>query len=227
MEEKINVSERIDRYILGEMNEVERQAFESDIAADPNLRKDYELQREIALAVQRVHLKRRLQDIEQKAKINRKKKIRTISSWSIAAVFACFCIIGVDMKWSSDLRQTSTLCYTETGAPVSRSDSYIDKLVYMSYQCIGEGDLEVATNNLNRAETLIEDQLKVEPKTDEDEYRREILLMQKEDIEWYRTLILMNQGKILKSRKALKSIMESDGRYASEARKILETNYPL
>ena len=227
MEEKINVSERIDRYILGEMNEAERQAFEADIAADPNLRKDYELQREIALAVQRVHLKRRMQDIEQKAKINRKKKIRTISSWSIAAVVACFCIIGVEMKLSSDLSYASMLCYAETEAPISRSDGEIEQLIFTAYQNIGEKNLTAAENNLDRADEQIESQLRITSATDEDEYRREILLMQKEDIEWYRTLILMNQGKILKSRKALKSIIESDGRYASEARKILETNYPF
>lgn len=227
MEDNINISERIDRYILGEMNEAERQAFEAEMSSDPELKKEYEVQREIALAVQRVHLKRHMQDIEKRTKNARRRRIETISSWSIAAAIACICIVGLDMKWSSDLKQTSTLCYTETGVPISRSDSYIDELVFMAYQCIGEGDLEVAINNLDRAETLIEDQLRVEPVTDEEEYRREILLMQKEDVEWYRTLILMKQGKIFKSRKALKNIANSESRYADKARKILETIYPF
>lgn len=227
MEDNINISERIDRYILGEMSDVERQTFEADMSADPELRKEYCLQREIALAVQRVHLKRHMQDVEQRVKNARRKRIRIISSWSIAAAIVCICIVGVDMKWSSVLSEASMLCYMQTEEPISRSDGEIDELVSKAYEYIGESDLESATNNLDRAETLIEDLLRVEPVTDEEEYRREILLMQKEDIEWYRTLILMNQGKIFKSRKALKIIAKSDSRYADEARKILETNYPF
>lgn len=221
MEDNINISERIDRYILGEMSDVERQTFEADMSADPELRKEYCLQREIALAVQRVHLKRHMQDIENRAKNARRRRVRTLSSWSIAAAIICVCIVGVDLKLSSVLSEASMLCYMQTGEPISRSDGEIDELVSKAYEYIGESDLEAATNNLDRAETLIEDQLGVEPVTDEEEYRREILLMQKEDIEWYRTLILMKQGKIIKSRKALKSIAESDSRYADRAKNIL------
>lgn len=227
MEENINVSERIDRYILGQMNDVERQAFEADMASDPDLRKDYELQREIALAVQRVHLKRHMQDIECKAKINRRKKIRRLASWSIAAAIACFCLVGVEVKWSLDLTCASILCYAATEAPISGSDDDIEQLIATAYQYIGEDKLNAAEANLDIAYKEIQSQLRNTPATDKDEYRREILLLQKEDVEWYRALILMNKGKIFKSRKAFQSIVESDGRYADEARKILETNYPF
>lgn len=227
MEENINISERIDRYILGEMSNAEIMTFEADMSSNPELRREYELQREIALAVQRVHLKRHIQDIENRKKNARRKKIKTISSWSIAAAVACVCVIGVDIKWSSDLSDASMLCYVQTGEPISRSDGEIDELVSKAYQYIGESDLETATNNLDKAETLIEEKLRVEPATEEGKYRREILLMQKEDIDWYRTLIMMHQGKIFKSRKALMNIANSDSRYADKALEILETNYPF
>ena len=227
MEENINISERIDRYILGEMSNAEIMTFEADMSSNPELRREYELQREIALAVQRVHLKRHIQDIEYRKKNARRKKIKTISSWSIAAAVACVCVIGVDIKWSSDLSDASMLCYVQTGEPISRSDGEIDELVSKAYQYIGESDLETATNNLDKAETLIEEKLRVEPATEEGKYRREILLMQKEDIDWYRTLIMMHQGKIFKSRKALMKIANSDSRYADKALEILETNYPF
>ena len=58
MEENINISERIDRYILGEMSNAEIMTFEADMSSNPELRKEYELQREIALAVQRVQDKK-------------------------------------------------------------------------------------------------------------------------------------------------------------------------
>ena len=227
MEENINISERIDRYILGEMSNAEKITFEADMSSNPELRREYELQREIALAVQRVHLKRHIQDIENRKKNARRKKIKTISSWSIAAAVACVCVIGVDIKWSSDLSDASMLCYVHTGEPISRSDGEIDELVSKAYQYIGESDLETATNNLDKAEILIEDKLRVKSATEEGKYRREILLMQKEDIDWYRTLIMMHQGKIFKSRKALMNIANSDSRYADKALEILETNYPF
>ena len=227
MEENINISERIDRYILGEMSDAEKMTFEAEISSDPELRKEYELQREIALAVQRVHLKKYIRDIENRAKNARNRRIKTISSWSIAAAVACVCVIGVDMKWSSDLSDASMLCYVQTGEPISRSEGEIDELISKAYQYIGETDLEIATNNLDKAETLIEEKLRVEPATEEEKYRREILLMQKEDIDWYRTLIMMHQGKIFKSRKALMNIAKSDSRYAKQAIEILKTNYPF
>ena len=63
MEESINISDKIDRYILGQMTEVEKTAFEAELSADSELRYEYELQREIILATQRVHFKRHLQKV--------------------------------------------------------------------------------------------------------------------------------------------------------------------
>ena len=85
MESNINISERIDRYILGQMSEEDKTAFEAELSADSELKHEYELQREIILATQRLHFKRHLQNIEKQARQKRRKMIRTISSWSIAA----------------------------------------------------------------------------------------------------------------------------------------------
>ena len=53
------------------------------------------------------------------------------------------------------------------------------------------------------------------------------MALQKQDIEWYKVMILMKEGEMFKSRKALKEIASSDSRYAEQARNILETNYPF
>ena len=129
MEENINISEQIDRYILGQMSKEEKDAFDAELSSDPELKHEYELQREIILATQRLHFKRHLQNIEQQARLKRKRMIRTVSTWSIAAAIVCVCVVGVDMKYSSDLRNTSMLCYAETGAPLTRSDSEVDELL--------------------------------------------------------------------------------------------------
>lgn len=227
MEENINISEKIDRYVLGQMSEEEKAAFEAVLSSDPELKHEYELQREIILATQRLHFKRHLQNIEQQARLKRKRMIRTVSTWSIAAAIVCVCIVGVDMKYSSDLRNTSMLCYAETGAPLTRSDSEVDELLTQAYELIGENELGAASCKFLAAEKIINEELKRPATTEEEQYRREIMLLQKQDIDWYKALILMKEGEIFKSRKTLKKIASSDSRYAEQARNILETNYPF
>ena len=227
MESNINILDRIDRYILGQMSDGEQKAFEKELTSDPDLRHEYELQREIILATQRAYFKRHLQNIEQQARLKRKRMIRTVSTWSIAAAIVCVCVVGVDMKYSSDLRNTSMLCYAETGAPLTRSDSEVDELLAQSYELIGKNELGAASSKILAAEKIINEELKRPATTEEEQYRREIMLLQKQDIDWYKALILMKEGEIFKSRKALKNIASLESRYAEQARNILETNYPF
>lgn len=227
MEENIKISEKIDRYILGQMNEVEKAAFESELSADPELKHEYELQREIILATQRVHLKRHLQQIEQQSNLKRKRMIKSVSVWSIAAAIVCVCVVGLDMKYSSDLRDTSMLCYAETGSPQTRSGSEVDELLSMAYELIGKNELESASSKILTAEKIINEEMKHPSITEEQQYRKEIALLQRQDIDWYKALILMKKGEIFKSRKVLKKIASSHSRYAEQARNILEINYPF
>ena len=172
MEENINISEKIDRYVLGQMSEEEKVAFEAVLSSDPELKHEYELQREIILATQRLHFKRHLQNIEQQARLKRKRMIRTVSTLSIAAAIVCVCIVGVDMKYSSDLRNTSMLCYAETGAPLTRSDSEVDELLAQAYELIGENELGAASSKILAAEKIINVELKQPATTEEEQYRR-------------------------------------------------------
>ena len=227
MEEHVNITEQIDRYILGQMSKEEKDAFEAELSSDAELKHEYELQREIILATQRVHFKRHLQNIEQQARRKRRKMIRTASSLSIAAAIVCVCIVGVDMKYSSDLRDASMMCYIETGAPLTRSDSEIDELLLQAYELIGKNELAAASGKIDIAEKKINELLKQTITTDEERYHKEIMILQKQDIEWYKALILMKEGEIFKSREALKKIASSDSRYADMAKELLETNYPF
>lgn len=227
MEENVNISEQIDRYILGQMSKEEKDAFEAELSSDAELKHEYELQREIILATQRVHFKRHLQNIEQQARRKRRKMIRTASSLSIAAAIVCVCIVGIDMKYSSDLREASMMCYVETGAPLTRSDSEVDELLADAYELIGKNELGAASSKILAAEMMINAKLKHPTTTEEEQYRKEIMLLQKQDIDWYKALILMKEGEIFKSRTALKKIASSHSRYAEQARNILETNYPF
>ena len=224
MESNINISERIDRYILGQMSEDEQKVFEAELTSDPGLRHEYELQREIILAMQKVYFKRHLQNIEQQARLKRKKIMRIVSSWSIAAAIVCVCMVGIDMKYSSDLRDASMICYVETGTQLTRSDSEIDELLSQTYALIGKNELESAFVKIGIAEKKINELLKEDVTTEEEQYHKDIMVLQKQDIEWYKVMILMKEGEIFKTRKALNEIASSDSRYAEQARNILETN---
>ena len=64
MEENINISEQIDRYILAQMSKEEKEAFEAELSSNAELKHEYELQREIILATQRAHFKQHLHNVE-------------------------------------------------------------------------------------------------------------------------------------------------------------------
>ena len=227
MEENINTSEKIDRYILGQMNEKEKAAFEVELSSDASLKHEYELQHEIILAAQRVHLKAHLKNIEEQIRLKRKKLIKAVSTWTVAASILCGSGLGLDMKYSADLAEASMICYKMTNEPTARSGGEIDELLPQIYALIDTDELEYALEKINIAEGLINEVLKESAVTEEELYYKEIALMQKQDIEWYNALILMKRGEIFKSRKALKNIVSSNSRYAEQAREILETNYPF
>ena len=227
MEENINISEKIDRYVLGQMGLEEKAIFEAELSADPELRHEYEMQREIILAAQRVHFRHHLKDIEQQVRLRRKTTIKTVTSWSIAAAIVCVCVLGLDMKYSSDLRDTSMLCYAETGAPLTRSDNEIDNLLSEAYELIGKNELESALSMILSAEKIIKETPLYDAISEEAKYQYEIRLLQEQDLEWYKALILMKEGEIFKSRKVLKQIASSNSRYANAARTILERSFPL
>ena len=233
MEENINISERIDRYILNLMSEEERKSFEGELASNQELNKEFLLQQEIALATQRVHLKHHFKNIEANAggdkkvptatiKTKSRRVVKIISTWSIAAAVVCVLVIGFDIKYSSDIIDASNACYTEMGAPLTRSGNEIDELLAKAYQHIGENQFSAAYENIHSAEKLIMEEFISQATTEEELYINKILTMQKEDAEWYKVLILMKEGHIFKSRKALKSIANSESRYAEKAKEILE-----
>lgn len=57
------------------------------------------------------------------------------------------------------------------------------------------------------------------------EYYHSVLMIQEQEAEWYRALILMRKGRVYKSRAALKRIVEKNGIYAEDAKNLLETTF--
>lgn len=227
MNEFLDISERIDKYILGQMTDTEKIAFEEELGNNSDLNKEYQLQKEIALASQRIHFRRHIERVEGKLQIMRRNRIRRLWSCSVAAAMIGICILGLDLKYSSQVKATSLACYEIMDAPVTRSGSTVDAMINEIYQALGDREHGEIETNIANVLTIINESLTKPVVSEEDRYTHEVLLMQKQDIEWYNALLLMKQGKVIKSRKALRNIASAEGRYAAIAKQILENDYPF
>lgn len=227
MKDYLDISERIDKYILGKMTDSEKIAFEKELGENSDLNNEYQLQKEIALATQRFHFRRHIESVEGKLQIMRRNRIRKLWRCSIAAAMIGICILGLDLKYSSQVKATSLACYEIMDAPVTRSGSTVDAMINEIYQALGDREHGEIETNIANVLTIINESLTKPVISEEDRYTHEVLLMQKQDIEWYNALLLMKQGKVIKSRKALRNIASAEGRYAAIAKQILENDYPF
>lgn len=227
MKDYLDISERIDKYILGQMTDSEKITFEKELGENSDLNKEYQLQKEIALASQRIHFRKHIESVEGKLQIMRRNRIRRLWSCSVAAAMIGICILGLDLKYSSQVKATSLACYEIMDAPVTRSGSTVDAMINEIYQALGDREHGEIETNIANVLTIINESLTKPVVSEEDRYTNEVLLMQKQDIEWYNALLLMKQGKVIKSRKALRNIASAEGRYAAIAKQILENDYPF
>ena len=227
MKDYLDISERIDKYILGKMTDSEKIAFEKELGENSDLNNEYQLQKEIALATQRFHFRRHIESVEEKLQIMRRNRIRRFWSCSVAAAMIGICILGLDLKYSSQIRATSLVCYEIMDAPVTRSGSTVDAIINEIYQALGDGEYEEIESKIANVLTIINESLTKPVVSDEDRYTYEVLLLQKQDVEWYNALLLMKQGEVIKSRKALKVIASFGGIYADKANDILKNDYPF
>ena len=134
--------------------------------------------------------------------------------------FVCSCFFGI-------VRTTAGL-YAELEAPVSRSANEVDELLERVYESIGQGDYSLASKDLDAVNIAIDDQMKQEYDNAElNEYYHSILMVQGQEAEWYRAIILMKKGKISKSKAALKRIVSENGIYAEQAQALLNSKFNL
>lgn len=222
------MEERIDRYITGRMTAEEVLQFRKDLNTDATLREEYERAKEISDSVQRNALKAKLQAVEQKTR-HRRFDMRWISYIvGAAASLVLFAVSGRDYAISNRLKSTSAGVFSELDVPVSRSANVVDELLENAYEEIAIGELNAATQHLKAVDNAIKDQMQEENENAElNEYYHSILMVQEQEAEWYRALILMRKGRVYKSRAALKSIAEKNGIYAEEAKNLLESMFNL
>ena len=245
MNNDITTGERIDKYLLGRMSEAERVAFERDLETDAELKEEYECQKAIANAVQKVamkffltqHAAERQEESSNVVDLSTyfkqaTGKIREFFSsgqrvaWTLASVAAMAVAIVGSVNYTSTLHTlqgNGMLAYAELSAPVARDGNELDTMIEDAYDLIGEGDLDKATDAIEKAKATVSERLSQPVETEEDEYEHQVLQQKLYDLEWYEAIVLMRHGKVLKAKKALNAISTSDSPYADAARNELNT----
>lgn len=245
MNNDITTEERIDNYLLGRMSEAERAAFERDLATDAELKEEYECQKAIANAVQKVAMKDFLTQhaAEREEESNNvidlstyfkqaTGKIREFFSsgqrvaWTLASVAAMVVAIVGSVNYTSTLHTmqgNGMLAYAELTVPVPRDGNELDALIEKAYTLIGVGELDQALDAIGNAKAMVNAVLEKAVVTEEDGYEHQVLQQKLYDLEWYEAIVLMRQGKVRKAKKALDAISTSNSPYAEAARNELNT----
>lgn len=231
-----NIQERIDKYIQGKMSEEERLLFESDLSKDMKLKTEYESQKEIADAVQKVHLKNILMNAEEELRSSKTRKLRSIEDTetashkirhlnfslkritSLAAAIIVIVFVGFNVYRTSMVKELGNECYSQMSAPVSRSDSPIEINMLAIYTQIGSGEYDKAKQNIQATYDMLSE-MRIESESmsgEEKEYVCQIVLILQQDLEWYDVVLKMKQGKFRQAKKQLKAIANGDGKYNLE-----------
>lgn len=222
------MEERIDNYITGKMTPDEVLHFRMDLNSDMRLREEYEKAKELADAIQRKALEDKLIQEESKGRASRFNWQTIVFPLAAAASLAMFVMSGSSFIISNHLKGTSAELYEELEAPTSRSANAVDELLGGVYESIGLGELSNANRQLDAIDTAIDEGLKEEyPSIEQQEYQHSLLSAQREEAEWYRAIILMRKGKVAKSKVALKKIVKEGGAYAEKAKALLDTKFNL
>lgn len=247
MNNDITTEERIDNYLLGRMSEAERAAFERDLGTDAELKEEYECQKAIANAVQKVAMKDFLTQHaaeRQEGKSNvidlstyfkqATGKIREFFSsgqrvaWTLASVAAMVVAIVGSVNYTSTLHTmqgNGMLAYSELTVPVPRDGNELDALIEEAYTLIGTGEFDQAMVAIGSARAKVSETFEKPVITEEDKYEHQVLQQKLYDLEWYEAIVLMRQGKVRKAKKALDAISASDSPYADVARNELNTMF--
>lgn len=239
MTDDIKHQERIDRYILGQMEPMERLEFEADIRDDEALRLEYETQAEIARSVERVNMRKAIQQITEDRKRHPLRNIvekvfgadiwggtvalRVGYSFAALASVAIICVTSFHFAAASTIRGFGDQYYAQLIDPAtSRSDDFKAEQLCKAYELIGQGKLDEALAIVDSDDVLSPADSFMEM-TEENEYLQTLDDQYIQTAQWYKAIIYMKQGKTKKAKALLEIISSSDSMFSEEADTILES----
>lgn len=224
MNNDITTEERIDNYLLGRMSDSEKIVFERDMASDAELKEEFECQKVIANAVQKLAMKNFLVKHAEQRQAKRSNVIRLYRkrmAWALASVAAVVIAIVGGVNYTSALhtiQRNGTLAYAELVVPVVRDGNELDNMIEEAHKLIGSGELNHALEVIGNAKSKVNECLALPDETEEEAYKHQVLQLKMYDLDWYEAIVLMKQRKLIKAKRALKAIAKSASPYADNAR---------
>ena len=228
-------TKEIDRYLSGEMTEEEKTGFEGLLSEEDlsyndkhNLRQEMELQKNIEYAIRERGLREMLLKEETKIKheetkikheeekikheeekIKDDEKIRRIKIWSfgsgfVTALAAVILFLLVVAPVARQMQDMSVREVAEIGPP--RGTGELDNA--LSLMRVGEW---------KKASQAVDDILaRTANSSDKDTIKLH------DNAEWLKALCLMHSGKVVKAKRLLRKIADSDSHYSIQAKEMLE-----
>jgi hypothetical protein len=222
-----NNTDLIDKYLRNELTEDEKNQFErllstsSESLGDKDLASEVDLQKEIIIAIQARGLKECLQQKEQQIRSQRlrTKRIITLSSWGISSSFvAAIVVLAMILTPMAKIMKTessefvASITIPTTRGVNDQSDELQNQLFFV-YSYIYQNQFDQANElALQLIDQIQSSQQKITPET------KEIL----DQAQWLHTICEMHNGKVLKAKKLLKQIANSDSYYAERAQMVLD-----
>lgn len=223
--------DRIDNYILGEMSNEERLAFEQEISQDKNLQEEVALQRDIVRAIRLKAAKEHLQAVEREIQAKeqremqakeRRRQVFIVKLSNIARAVAACLIIGVIAGSSyyyvdkankyEDYIQTmrcENLC----------ENAQVSGFADQAYIAIQAGEYNEALNIITEGKQSLLSSTKDSLLTEDG---HQWYITEQDRLQWYEALAYMGKGRWIKARRLLKNIAKSDSFYRSDANRLLE-----
>lgn len=212
----------IDRYLSREMAQEEKSGFErllsesdSSYNGEPTLRKEMNLQQLIEKTVRERGLREMLQ--KEEARIRCRQKIWHVAMWSlgggsvISALAAAVLLLLVISPLAHQMQDYSTQYVAQVEVGIVRGDNVMAEKL--------DNALVLMQNNDWDSATAIVDEVFEQTEGSRDEQIRELHA----HAQWLKALCLMHSGKVLKAKRLLRQIANSDSPYNSEAAKLIES----
>lgn len=210
----------IDKYLSHEMSEEDKNNFERlllspDLSLNGRLtfREEVELQKEIENAIRERGLREMLR--KENERINRKKRAKRITMWSLSGVFvtavaAVVLVLLIVAPIARTMNDYSTHYVANLSVGALRGDSeYADRL-NAALQSMQNGEWDEAS--------VVLDELMKQTAGGQIPSMIDVY----DSAEWFKALCLMHDGKVLKAKRLLHKIADSKSYYNVQATELLE-----
>jgi hypothetical protein len=217
MNQKEILTQEVDRYLQGEMEENERIAFEKRLIKDEEARNEVELQKLIIKGVRKEQLKRIIQKEEGKINGEKIKQAKLVRKWisigtlAIAACFSGFFYLGY-LNNCSNLVDKYYVAYANIYELPSRGGETLhptqaDSLFFDALKQLEKGHNRSAAKQLATLQTR----------------QTELHAATENAIKWYLSLVYLKNGQKQKAKELLKQLVEKpSGEFYSEAKNLLK-----